>query len=78
MGADGQFPQGRAPDLTPNTRLHQVRKVEKVLELYLHVDTCMYYVSVRGSVDPRLEALGQLKNSVALSGIEPATFSLVA
>jgi hypothetical protein len=31
MGADGQFPQGRVPDLTLNTRLHQVRKVEKDL-----------------------------------------------
>jgi hypothetical protein len=39
-------------------------------------------ISVRGSVDPRaivrLEELGQLKNPVASSGIEPTTFRLVA
>jgi hypothetical protein len=39
-------------------------------------------ISVRGSVDPRtivrLEGLGQLKNPVTSSGMEPATFRLVA
>jgi hypothetical protein len=38
-------------------------------------------ISVRGSVDSRammrLEGLGQLKNPVTSSGIEPATFWLV-
>jgi hypothetical protein len=38
-------------------------------------------VAVRGSVDPRsivrLKGLGQLKNPVNSSGIEPATFRLV-
>jgi hypothetical protein len=38
-------------------------------------------VLIPSSVDPRavvrLERLGQLKNQVALSGIEPATFRLV-
>jgi hypothetical protein len=39
-------------------------------------------ISVRGCVDPRaivrLKALGQLKNPITLSEIEPATFRLVA
>jgi hypothetical protein len=39
-------------------------------------------ISVRCSVDPRaivrLEGLGQLKNPIASSGIEPTTFRLVA
>jgi hypothetical protein len=39
-------------------------------------------ISVRGSVDPRatvrLEGLGQLKNQITSSGIEFATFRLVA
>jgi hypothetical protein len=39
-------------------------------------------ISVRGRVDPRaivrLERLGQLKNSVTSSELEPATFRLVA
>jgi hypothetical protein len=39
-------------------------------------------ISVRRCVDPRaivrLEGLGQLKNPVASSGIEPATLRLVA
>jgi hypothetical protein len=38
--------------------------------------------SVRGRVNPRatvgMEGLGKLKNSVALRGIEPAAFRLVA
>jgi hypothetical protein len=38
-------------------------------------------ISVRGRVDPtatgRLEGLGQLKNPITSSGIEPATFRLV-
>jgi hypothetical protein len=39
-------------------------------------------ISVRGVVDPRaimrLEGLGQLKNTMTLSGIKPMTFWLVA
>jgi hypothetical protein len=39
-------------------------------------------ISVRGCVDPMarvlLEGLGQLKNLMTSSGIEPATFLLVA
>jgi hypothetical protein len=39
-------------------------------------------ISVRGLVDPRsivwLERIGQLINPIVLSGIEPATFRLVA
>jgi hypothetical protein len=39
-------------------------------------------IYVRGLVDPRpivlLEGLGQLKNPMTSSGIEPATFRLVA
>jgi hypothetical protein len=39
-------------------------------------------IPIRGRVDPsarvRLEELGQLKNSMFLLGIEPATFRLVA
>jgi hypothetical protein len=39
-------------------------------------------ISVKGSVDPRaivrLEGLGQLKNPVTSSRIEPTTFRLVA
>jgi hypothetical protein len=42
----------------------------------------MVLISVRDWVDPRaivrLEGLGQLKNPVISSGIEPATFLLVA
>jgi hypothetical protein len=38
-------------------------------------------ISVRGCVDPgiivRLEGLGELKNAMTSSGIEPATFRLV-
>jgi hypothetical protein len=39
-------------------------------------------ISVRGLVDPRaivrVEGLGQLKNQMASSGIEPATFRPIA
>jgi hypothetical protein len=39
-------------------------------------------IPVRGCIDPRvivrLEGLGQLKNPMTSSGIEPATFRLVA
>jgi hypothetical protein len=42
----------------------------------------MVLISVRGLVDPRaivwLEGFGQLKNPVTSSGIEPATFWIVA
>jgi hypothetical protein len=41
----------------------------------------LVFISVRGWVDPRimgrLEWLGQLKNPMTPSGIEPATFRLV-
>jgi hypothetical protein len=35
-------------------------------------------IFVRGGVDPKLDGLGQLKNPMTSSGIEPATFWLVA
>jgi hypothetical protein len=42
----------------------------------------MVLISVRGCVDPRdtvrLEGLGQLKNPMTSSGIDPVTFQLVA
>jgi hypothetical protein len=42
----------------------------------------MVLISVRVLVDPRtivqLEGLGQLKNEITSSGIEPTTFGLVA
>jgi hypothetical protein len=48
----------------------------------LHPGGFLVLISVRRLVDPtaivRLEALGQLKNPVTSSGIEPATFRLVA
>jgi hypothetical protein len=47
----------------------------------LHPGGVLLLISVRGCVDPnaiaRLDGLGQLKNPVTLSGIEPVTFLLV-
>jgi hypothetical protein len=45
-------------------------------------ERCLLLISVTGRIDPRaivrLEELGQLKNLITLSGIESATFRLVA
>jgi hypothetical protein len=50
--------------------------------LRLPPERFLVLTAVRGRVDPRvtvrLEGLGQLKNRITTSGIEPATFPLVA
>jgi hypothetical protein len=62
--------------------LDRLQMVDRSAALCLQEDSWYSFISLRGGVDPRaivcMEGLGQLKNSVTSSGIELATFQLVA
>jgi hypothetical protein len=60
----------------------EVRLLVLRARLSLTTGKIMVLISVRGLVDPRtivrLEGLGQFKNPMTSSGIEPVTLQLVA
>ena len=72
------FQEVEAPEFPDNLHMKMVTLSALRTGRIYHQEGFMVLIPVRGSVDPRATILSQWKIPVTPSGIEPATFRLVA